>query len=223
MKIIGFSSSRANHDGNTDRMVKAILEKSGHETEFIKLTELSYSSCKGCVQLCAPSQVCRLEDDLYPYYQKLKEADAVVLGSAVYFGTVNAGMLSFIERFFGYRHVEIVIRSKPFVLALCGGELSDAAEHFRRALRPFAVKVLDVVQYKSGMPPCFSCGRHQECSIGGLYGSIGKAAHSLTITPELFHRWEDHPATVMSLDAAASRLADLQPGEIETAKTLASS
>jgi len=223
LKVIGFSSSRASHDGNADRMVKAILEKSGHETEFVKLTELTYSGCKGCVHLCAPWQVCRLEDDLFPYYQKLKEADAVVLGSAVYFGTVNAGMLSFIERFFGYRHVDIVIKNRPFVLALSGGELNGAAEHFQRTLMPFAVKVLDVVQYKSGIPPCFSCGRHQECSIGGLYGAIGKAAHSLTITPELFHRWEDHPKTVMAVKAAASKLAGLQPGEIQTAKSLTSS
>jgi hypothetical protein len=203
-------------------MVKAILEKSGHETEFVKLTELTYSACRGCVQLCAPHQVCRHEDDLFPYYQKLKEADAVVLGSAVYFGTVNAGMLSFVERFFGYRHVDVVIRGKPFVLALTGGELDGAAEHFQRTLMPFAVKIWDVVQYKSGIPPCFSCGRHQECSIGGLYGAMGKAAHSLTITPELFHRWEDHPKTVMAVEAAAAKLASLQPGKTQTAESLVS-
>ena len=222
MKVIGFSSGGANREGNVDRMVKAILEKSGHETEFVKLTELTYSACRGCVQLCAPHQVCRHEDDLFPYYQKLKEADAVVLGSAVYFGTVNAGMLSFVERFFGYRHVDIVTQGKPFVLALTGGELGGAAEHFQRTLMPFALKILDVVQYKSGIPPCFSCGRHQECSIGGLYGAMGKAAHSLTITPELFHRWEDHPKTVMAVEAAAAKLASLQPGKTQTAESLVS-
>ena len=223
MKVIGFSSSRASHDSNVDRMVKTILEKSGHETEFVKLTELTYSGCKGCVHLCAPHQVCRLEDDLFPYYQKLKEADAVVLGSAVYFGTVNAGTVSFVERFFGYRHVDIAIKNKPFVLALSGGELNGAAEHFQQLLRPFAVKVLDVVQYKSGIPPCFSCGRHQECSIGGLYGAIGRAAHSLVITPELFHRWEDHPKTMAAIEAAASKLTDLRLGEVQTGKSLTSS
>ena len=86
MNVIGFSSGGAGREGNADRMVKAILEKSGHDTEFVKLTELNYSACKGCVQLCAAPQVCRLEDDLLPYYQKLKEADAVVLGSPIYFG-----------------------------------------------------------------------------------------------------------------------------------------
>lgn len=105
MNVIGFSSGGVGRESNADRMVRAILEKSGHDTEFVKLTELNYSGCKGCVQLCAGPQVCRLEDDLLPYYQKLKEADAVVLGSPIYFGTINATMLAFVERFFGYRHV----------------------------------------------------------------------------------------------------------------------
>jgi multimeric flavodoxin WrbA len=83
MRVIGFSSGVVYREGNVDRMVKAILEKSGHEHEFVKLTNLTYSPCKGCVELCAEPQVCQLEDDLYPYYHKIKEADAVVVGSPV--------------------------------------------------------------------------------------------------------------------------------------------
>jgi len=214
MKVIGFSSGGAERETNVDRMVKEIMEKSGHETEFVKLTELNYSGCRGCVQLCAKPQECRLEDDLLPYYRKVKEADAVVLGGAVYFGTINATMLAFVERFFGYRHVTVAIQKKPFVLVLGGGARDNnrAADNFRGALSPFGVKVLDVVRYSSGIPPCFSCGRHQECSIGGLYTAVGEAAHSMTITPDLFHRWEDHPETVTAVEAAAAKLAELPIG-----------
>jgi len=70
-------------------MVKAILEKSGHEAELVKLADLTYSGCKGCVQLCAKRQVCMLEDDAQVYYQKIKEADAVVIGTPVYFDTMS--------------------------------------------------------------------------------------------------------------------------------------
>ena len=208
MKVIGFSSGGVGREVNVDRMVKAILERSGQETEFVKLTELNYSGCKGCVKLCAPPQVCRLEDDLLPYYQKVKEADAVVLGSPVYFGAVNASMLAFTERFFGYRHVDVVIQKKPFVLVLSGGGRANdsAVEEFCNRLRPFGVKILDVVQYGSGIPPCFSCGRHKECSIGGLYGAVGKAAHTMEIKPEFFHRWEEHPPIVEAVEEAADKL-----------------
>lgn len=66
MKAIGFSVGGVGREGNIDRMVKAILKKSGHDAEFVKLADLTYSGCKGCVQLCAKPQVCMLEDDAQP-------------------------------------------------------------------------------------------------------------------------------------------------------------
>ena len=51
MKVIGFSAGSVGREGNVDRMVKAILDKSGHDAEFVKLTDLNFSGCKGCVQL----------------------------------------------------------------------------------------------------------------------------------------------------------------------------
>ena len=142
MKVIGFSSGGAGHVGNVDLMVKAIMAKSGHEAEFVKLTELNYSACKGCVQLCAGPQVCRLVDDLLPYYQKIKDADAVVVGSPVYFNTLNGAAASFIERFFGYRHVTSAIKGKPFVLVVCGCMCTTAtAMECSRRLQEFWASV----------------------------------------------------------------------------------
>ena len=211
MNVIGFSSGGTGRPSNTDRLVQAILDKSSHSTEFVKLTDLNYSACKGCVWLCAGPQVCMLDDDLLPYYRKLREADAVVLGTSVYFGKVNAAMRSFVERFFGYRHVDITIARKPFVLAISGGsrELDDVEKQFREMLQPFAVNVLDVVKYCSSVPPCFSCGRHKECRIGGLYGALGKAAHTLDIQPDFFRRWEDMPETSTAVESAGEMLRNL--------------
>lgn len=212
MKIIGFSSGVVEHDSNVDRMVKAIMAETGCESEFVKLNDLNYSACKGCVSLCAEPQVCMLEDDLKPYCQKVKDADAVVLGSAVHFATINAAMVSFISRLWAFRHVTIPIKNKPFVLATSGGgsgQPDKVADDFHRALMPYQVNVLDVVQYSSMIPPCYSCGRHQECSIGGAYMMWGEKAHSLEITPELFRKWEDHPETVAGIEAAGKKLGDL--------------
>lgn len=208
MKVIGFSSGNVGRLGNTDRMVQAIVNKAGDEGEFVKLADLNYSACKGCVELCAAPQVCQLDDDLKPYYQKLKEADAVVLGASLYFGSVNAGMMSFVERFFGYRHVTIAIAHKPTVLVLggSGDDHSGAERDFVNRLRAFAIKVVDVVKYSSGIPPCYSCGRHTECVIGGLYMREGKAALTWEVTPESFNRWEDQLRVCEAVDAAAIKL-----------------
>lgn len=211
MKVIGFSSGVIDRESNVDRMVKTIMDRSGLEFEFVKLTDLNYSACKSCSWLCARPQVCKLEDDLLPYYQKVKEADAVVLGSPIHFGTVSAAMLAFISRLWGYRHVDIAIKDKPFVLVLSGMGVGDpkrdtSEEDFRRALRSLSVNVLDIVKFASKIPPCYRCGRHQECHIGGAYRIWGDKTSTLTISPELFRRWENHPETVADVEAAAEKL-----------------
>ena len=127
MKVVGFSAGSVGREGNVDRMVKAILDRSGHEVEFVKLTDLNFSGCKGCVQLCARQQVCMLGDDAQLYYEKIKEADAEVIGAPVYFGAIASTALAFIERFFGYRHVDIPIAGKSFVTVVAGGMELDPA------------------------------------------------------------------------------------------------
>ncbi len=214
MKIIGFSAGVVGHCSNTDRMVKAIMEKSGYDSEFVKLNDLKYSTCKGCVWLCAKPEVCKLEDDLVTYYQKVKDADAIVLGSPIYFGTISATMSAFISRLWGFRHVNFAIKNKPFVLVICGSghrarARYTAEEDFREALSPFKVRILDVVKYSSRIVPCYRCGRHQECSIGGAYRIWSDKAHTLTITPELFSRWENDVEAVAKVAAAAEKLRKL--------------
>ncbi len=210
MKVIGFSAGTVGREGNVDRMVKAVLEKSGHEFEFIKLTDLNFSGCKGCVQLCAKPQVCKLEDDALPYYQKVKDADAVVIGTPVYFDTMTATVWAFIERFFGYRHVDIPIAGKPFVTVVGGGlGVDSAADQLHKVLGAFEVKVVDTIKFQSKVPPCFKCGRHKECEIGGLYKMLGDAAKELTITKEMFSKWEDDSAVAAAIDAAAEKLKNI--------------
>lgn len=211
MKVIGFSSGVVGHDSNVDRMVRAIMAETDCETEFVKLNDINYSACKGCVALCAGPQVCMLDDDLKPYCQKVKDADAVVLGGAVHFSTVNAAMVSFLSRLWAFHHVTIPIKNKPFVLALSGGSggiANSAPDDFRKHVELYQVNLLDVVVYASQIPPCYSCGRHTECNIGGAYMMWGEKARTLEITPELFRKWEDDPESVSAVKAAGKKLSD---------------
>ena len=209
MKILGFSAGVVGRDSNVDRMVKAIMDETGFDAEFVKLTDVDFSACKGCVWLCAGPEVCRFEDDLLPYYQKVKEADAVVLGSPIHFGTISATMTAFISRLWGFRHVHYAIKDKPFALALAGirGGQPRARKDFRRALiNPYRVNIVDVVLFSSVIPPCYRCGRHQECRYGGAYHLWGEEVANLEITPELFSGWEESPATVAEIKEAGDKL-----------------
>jgi NAD(P)H-dependent FMN reductase len=205
--IMGFSTGVTGRESNIDRMVKAILDQSGHDSEFVKLTDLTYSGCKGCVNLCVKDKVCKLEDDLFPYYEKIKEADAVVVGSPIYFDSINASTMTFLERFFGYRHMTSAIRGKPFVLLTASGGLYDSKMYqFTKRLALFEVEVIDLVHFTSSVVPCFRCGYHKKCRIGGLYEMVGEEALKMKITPEMFINWEDNPETVAAVDAAAEKL-----------------
>ena len=184
--------------------------QSGHEVEFVKLADLNYSGCKGCVQLCAKPQVCTLEDDARPYYDKIKQADAVVIGTPVYFDTMTATVWAFIERFFGYRHVDIPIAGKPFVLVVGGAlMLESAVNQLHKLLGAFEVNVVDTVRFLSKVPPCFKCGRHRECEIGGMYVMLGEAAKEVKVTKKMFTRWEDNCEVAAAVDAAADKLKNI--------------
>ena len=209
MKIIGFSAGVIGSDSNVDRMVKEIMAKTGYDAEFVKLTDVNFSACKGCVQLCAKPEVCRLEDDLLPYYQKVKDAYAIVLGSPVHFATISATMTAFISRLWGFRHVNYSIKNKPFILAFSGlaeDQQQGVSDDFRKAVNPFQVDVVDVVKFCSTIPPCFICGRHHDCCIGGAYRMFGPDAHKLKIEESLFHKWEDCSETVTGIEEAAKKL-----------------
>ncbi len=210
MKVIGFSAGSVGREGNADRMIKAILENSGHDVEFVKLTDFNFSGCKGCVQLCARPQVCKMEDDAKPFYEKIMEADAVVIGTPVYIDNITTTVRAFIERFYGYRHVDIQIAGKPFVTVVTGAMMTDSAvEEFHKMLGMFDIDVIDTVTFTSKVPPCFKCGRHKVCKIGGAYMMYGDEAKELTITKEMFTRWEDDNAVVAAVDAAAEKLKNI--------------
>ena len=55
----------------------------------------------------------------------------------------------------------------------------------------------------------FKCGRHRECEIGGMYMMLGDAAKSLTVTKEMFTRWEDNCEVAAAVDAAARKLKNI--------------
>ena len=84
--------------------------------------------------------------------------------------------------------------------------LDNTVEQLRKMVGHFEVDVRDVVTFQSRVPPCFKCGRHKECTIGGLYMMLGDAAHQLTITPEMFSKWEDDADVVAAVERAGAKL-----------------
>ena len=74
----------------------------GAETELIHLYDLNFKGCISCFECKTIGGKsygrCAVQDDLTPILQRVEEADALILGSPIYFGTVSGEMHSFMER-----------------------------------------------------------------------------------------------------------------------------
>ncbi|KXS43830.1 MAG: multimeric flavodoxin WrbA [Methanolobus sp. T82-4] len=106
MKVIAINGS-PRKNWNTATLLGHALrgaESRGGETEFIHLYDLNYKgciSCFACKRIGGQSYgVCAMEDELTPVLKKIEEADALILGSPIYFGDVTGEMRSFLERLF---------------------------------------------------------------------------------------------------------------------------
>jgi multimeric flavodoxin WrbA len=104
MKIMAFNGS-PRKKWNTATLLQKALEgaaSKGAETELSHLYDLNY---KGCISCFACKTIggesygrCAVQDDLTAVFSKVEQADAVILGSPIYFGTISGEMKSFMER-----------------------------------------------------------------------------------------------------------------------------
>jgi len=104
LKILAFNGS-PRKTGNTATLLNQALEGAaaqGAETEVIHLYDLDYKGCRSCFacKLIGGKSYgqCAANDDLKPILKKTEDADAIILGTPIYLGTVSGMMKSFMER-----------------------------------------------------------------------------------------------------------------------------
>lgn len=104
MLILAFNGSPRKH-GNTGTLLSRFLEGAasvGVQTELIHLYGMDFRGCRSCFRckrLGDPSYgVCAMSDALTPWLQRTPKADAIILGSPVYFSRESACAKAFLER-----------------------------------------------------------------------------------------------------------------------------
>jgi len=104
MKVIAINGS-PRKKWNTATLLEKALEgaaSQGAETELIHLYDLDYKGCTSCFACKLKGGKnygkCAMNDGLTPVLAWLADADAFLLGSPIYFGTVTGEMRSFMER-----------------------------------------------------------------------------------------------------------------------------
>lgn len=104
MKVLAFNGS-PRKEWNTAILLNKALKgaaSKGAETELVHLYDLNYKGCISCFA-CKKKDgksygKCAVRDGLTPILSKIEEADGIILGSPVYFGTASAEMRAFMER-----------------------------------------------------------------------------------------------------------------------------
>ena len=135
MKLIAINGS-PRRTGNTAALLQKALEGStaaGAETECINLYTLQYKGCLSCFYCKRKDKehgICIVKDDLTPVLEKVKQADAVIFGSPIYFMNLTSGMQAFLERLFF--SIYIYSREIPSVL---GKKLPSAFLYTMNATR----------------------------------------------------------------------------------------
>ena len=104
MQVIGINSS-PRKQWNTATLVAKALEGAaaqGAETKLVHLYDLDFKGCTSCFACKTRGGKsygrCAMKDGLTPVLEKIATADALVIGSPVYFGSVTGETRSFIER-----------------------------------------------------------------------------------------------------------------------------
>ncbi|MCL7412064.1 MAG: flavodoxin family protein [ANME-2 cluster archaeon] len=156
-------SGSPTENSNTDALINAILDATGAETEFVKLSEINVGPCIACMK-CVQTNECVLNDHFKWLSKKVMEADAIVVGSPTYYGAASAFMKAFIERLYSKRHVKLLMRGKIVATVAVGVAAEKmVAEWMGNALRAGGMEIVGSMTAK-GTPCCFVCGPGETCN-----------------------------------------------------------
>lgn len=102
MKVVAFNGS-PRKGGNTDQSLQVVLgelQKEGIETELIQLGGKNIRGCIACYKCFEnKDKECSIKsDDLNNYFNKMIEADGIIIGSPVYFSNVTSEVKALIDR-----------------------------------------------------------------------------------------------------------------------------
>jgi multimeric flavodoxin WrbA len=102
MKVIAFNGS-GRKDGNTLILLQTVLqelENEGIQTELVQMAGDPIQGCTACMKCMGQKNMqCAIDSDPFNgYFEKISNADGLLLGSPVYFSDITAGMKALIER-----------------------------------------------------------------------------------------------------------------------------
>lgn len=100
MKLLGINGS-PRWGGNTEILLNNALfgaKTKGAKIECISLNNLKFAPCQECDNM-PDNGICLIKDGMDVVYEKVLSADAIIIASPIFFGSVSAQTKMMIDRF----------------------------------------------------------------------------------------------------------------------------
>ncbi len=160
--------------GDTEDIIKHILKETGEPYEYVHLGGKTIKGCQGCLR-CAPDTICKVQDDWAEIRDKMLQADGILFGAPVYYGTINALGHAFLERTFSLRHqARFPLTGKPNAILTVGTEEPNPAEDYIKKIfrSNYMASPVGTLRAK-GIAQCYTCGYGQGCPAGAVVSRHG--------------------------------------------------
>ncbi|MBR4924893.1 MAG: flavodoxin family protein [Prevotella sp.] len=116
--------------GNTELLAEAFAKGAAehHQVEIVSVRDYKVNPCLGCNACFKTNGICAQKDDMPVIYEKMSQADMLVIASLVYFYGLSAQLKAVIDRF--HNPIRDTFHVKKMALLLVGAaslpELFDA-------------------------------------------------------------------------------------------------
>lgn len=131
-------------DGNIAlafREMESVFEENNVEYENILLGRMDIRGCIAC-ETCRHTDKCVFNDIVNELAVKLKEADGLVIGSPVYYGSANGTLMSALQRLFYSSHLDLSLKVGASVVSArrsgCTATFDELNKFFTLANMPVA-------------------------------------------------------------------------------------
>ena len=86
--------------GNTELLVDAFAKGAAehHHVEIVSVRDVKVNPCLGCNACFKTNGICAQKDDMAAIYEKMSQADMLVIASPVYFYGISAQLKAVIDR-----------------------------------------------------------------------------------------------------------------------------
>ncbi len=162
--ILGISGSPV-VESNTDRAIREILEHTGLDYEFIKLSNFHLEPCRACLG-CTDDNSCQIYDNGRLLAEKFASAKGFVIGGYSSYGSLDSRTKMFMERMFCLRHVRSKNRGKVGVCVITAesdtGEVDLLQQQFNLWMDAEEITNLGTLVVP-GDTSCIRCGHTRQC------------------------------------------------------------